>query len=95
MFNSENQNIKIDKVENGFIVSIFIPPTNNPEMDIMNQVMPMIEKMQNKMMGDDWKNEVNDELQEVLKSQTIKPFRQFVAKNYKEVLSIIEKQGGI
>lgn len=89
---NENNSINIEQVENGFIVTIVIVQNqeSNP-MDIVNNFLPAFEKLQNKLTGDDWKNNIDSDINDALKSEPIKPIRQFVCKTWDEVLEIINK----
>lgn len=87
---TENPTITIESLENGYVVTVKRPKTQDMFGEIINQFMPQLEKMTNKMNGDEWKNNLDDEINSALKND-IKPIRQFIAKDFDEVLEIVAK----
>jgi hypothetical protein len=84
--NGSNPNINIDKVENGYIVSITYPGRGFDPMDIVDKIVPMFEKVKNQLDGEEWKDVMDNEINEALQQQPPKPFRQYVCKDWSEVL---------
>jgi len=90
MFNNNNPSIQIEAVENGFIVHVTIPPTwqNDSPNAIIEALVPTIERAQNRLTGDDWKNKMEDEIQDSM-PKPVKPYRQYVCVDWDAVLVII------
>lgn len=92
MFGHNNNKIEIEKLENGYVLRIIIAQKEPSPIDMVNQIMPAIERIQNKAMGDDWKNHVQDEIDGVVNSLPPKPVREYICKTMDEVFKMIKKE---
>lgn len=93
MYGNNNNKIEIEKVENGYVVTVVITENKSESpLDIVNHMMPMFERIQNKAMGEDWKDKLQDEIDGAVKVQPLKPVRQFVCADWKAVLKIINAE---
>lgn len=92
MYGNNNNKIEIEAVENGYVVTIIIMQPEKSPLDMINTIMPAIERIQNKAIGDNWKNDMQDEIDHAERMAQPKPVRQYVCANWEAVLKIINEQ---
>jgi hypothetical protein len=93
MYGNSNNKIEIEKVHNGYLVTIILPGNHRDvTTEVLDKFIPMIEQMKNQIEGEDWKNKMQDEIDSSINVIKPPPLRQFIAKNWKEVLNIINAE---